>query len=104
MRSHLFATISSGLILITLSSCALLKPYQAELTQGNYIRQEQLDQLAVGQTEEQVIFLLGTPLLTGEKPTERWIYPLFDEENGYRNLVVTFNQQVVTDIQRVLAR
>jgi len=37
--------------------------YQANLSQGNLLKQEDLDQVEVGMTRRQVRFLLGTPMI-----------------------------------------
>lgn len=81
-----------------ISACSLLKPYQAELGQGNFVRAEQIAQLEVGQTAQQVLFILGKPLLSGEDPSQRWIYTLFNEADGYRNLIINFEQGLVSEI------
>ena len=84
--------------ILSISGCSLLSPYQAELGQGNFIREEQRQQLTIGQTPNQVSFLLGTPLLTGEFPQKRWIYPTFDEATGYSKLIIEFENGVVSSI------
>ncbi|NRR31061.1 outer membrane protein assembly factor BamE [Oxalobacteraceae bacterium] len=50
-------------------------PYRPDIQQGNFISEEMLAQLKVGQTRDQVRFLLGTPLLTDIFHGERWDYP-----------------------------
>lgn len=90
----LFSAIS------VISACSVLEPYQAELGQGNFIREEQANQLEIGQTPSQVVFLLGTPLLTGEQREERWIYPVYEAESGYEKLIVSFDAGVVSSITR----
>ncbi|MDC8759494.1 outer membrane protein assembly factor BamE [Janthinobacterium fluminis] len=53
----------------------IFSPYRPVIQQGNFISEEMLAQLKVGQTREQVRFLLGTPLLTDIFHAERWDYP-----------------------------
>jgi outer membrane protein assembly factor BamE len=48
--------------------------YQANLSQGNVLKQEDLDQVEVGMTRSQVRFLLGTPLVDDPFHEERWDY------------------------------
>jgi outer membrane protein assembly factor BamE len=48
--------------------------YQASLSQGNVIKQEDLDQVEVGMTRGQVRFLLGTPLIDDPFHENRWDY------------------------------
>lgn len=76
-----------------LAACGVLTPYQAELKEGNAVLPAQLEQLEVGQNKEQVRFILGTPMLSPERLENRWIYPIYDDDNGYRHLIVDFNEQ-----------
>ncbi|WP_394168814.1 outer membrane protein assembly factor BamE [Saccharospirillum alexandrii] len=94
------ALISSALVSLTLSACTLLTPYQPELKQGNFVKEEQLQQLTPGMSTEQVQFLLGTPMLTGEDPQNRWVYPILDEEGEYRTVTVEFEGSSVARISR----
>ena len=51
--------------------------YQANLNQGNVIKQEDLDQVEVGMTRSQVRYLLGTPMIEDPFHEERWDYIYF---------------------------
>jgi outer membrane protein assembly factor BamE len=55
----------------------LFSPYRPDIQQGNFVSQEMLAQLKVGQTREQVKFILGTPLLTDVFHANRWDYPFY---------------------------
>ena len=55
----------------------VFSPYRPDIQQGNFVSQEMLTQLKVGQTREQVRFLLGTPLLTDMFHADRWDYPFY---------------------------
>ena len=94
------ALISGVLVGLTLSACTLLTPYQPELKQGNFVKEEQLQQLTPGMSAEQVQFLLGTPMLTGETPQNRWVYPILDDKGEYRTVTVEFEGSSVTRISR----
>lgn len=89
------AILAVGFIL---TGCSLLTPYEPELKQGNFVKEEQLRQLQPGMTPEQVNFLLGTPMLSGETPETRWIYPIYETDGQYRNLIVDFDNGRVTHI------
>ncbi len=60
-------------VLLTAGGCV----YQANLNQGNVIKQEDLDQVEVGMTRSQVRFLLGTPLIEDPFHENRWDYVYF---------------------------
>jgi outer membrane protein assembly factor BamE len=55
----------------------IFSPYRPDIQQGNFVSQEMLAQLKVGQTREQVKFLLGTPLMTDVFHADRWDYPFY---------------------------
>jgi outer membrane protein assembly factor BamE len=48
--------------------------YRASISQGNLIKQEDLDQVEVGMTRNQVRFLLGTPMIDDPFHKSRWDY------------------------------
>jgi outer membrane protein assembly factor BamE len=56
--------------LVSASGCV----YQAALSQGNFLKQEELDQVEVGMTRSQVRFLLGTPMIDDPFHQDRWDY------------------------------
>ena len=65
-------SILAALLSLSLSGCFLV--YKLPTRQGNVIDQKQFDLLKVGQTREQVKFLLGTPIATSPFRTDRWDY------------------------------
>jgi len=64
--------ILMSLLVLGLSGCSIV--YKLPTRQGNVIDQKQFDLLKVGQTREQVKFLLGTPIATSPFRTDRWDY------------------------------
>jgi outer membrane protein assembly factor BamE len=59
--------------LIALSGCV----YRATLSQGNFLKQDELDQVEIGMTRNQVRFLLGTPMIDDPFHQNRWDYIYF---------------------------
>lgn len=55
----------------------IFSPYRPDIQQGNFVSQEMLNQLKVGQTRDQVRFLLGSPLLMDAFHADRWDYPFY---------------------------
>lgn len=55
----------------------VFSPYRPDIQQGNFVSQEMLAQLKAGQTREQVMFILGTPLLADIFHADRWDYPFY---------------------------
>jgi len=48
--------------------------YRATISQGNVIKQEDLDQAEAGMTRNQIRFLLGTPMIDDPFHKDRWDY------------------------------
>jgi len=66
--------------LILILFCALLSAgcvYQAALSQGNLLDQEDIDAVEIGMTRGQVRFLLGTPMIDDPFHDDRWDYVYF---------------------------
>lgn len=55
----------------------IFSPYRPDIQQGNFVSKEMLAQLEVGQTRDQVRFILGTPLVTDVFHADRWDYPFY---------------------------
>lgn len=53
----------------------IFSPYRPDIQQGNFVSQEMVAQLKIGMTPDQVVFLLGTPLLNDIFHGQRWDYP-----------------------------
>lgn len=87
--------LSALILALILTACAEFPGvYKVDIEQGNILTQEMIAQLEVGQTKEQVKFVLGSPLLQDSFSNNRWDYAYRlkheDEfiENG--NLVLLF--------------
>jgi outer membrane protein assembly factor BamE len=86
-----------------LSAC-FIRPYKFDITQGNLVTADTVEQLQTGMTEEQVQYLLGTPMLHDVFHTNRWDY-IYYEKPGYgepkrRHLAIYFEQGRVERITR----
>lgn len=75
----------------------VLKPYRADVHQGNLITSEMVMQLEKGMTQPQVQFLLGIPLLRDQFHLNRWDYVYYllrgNGDRQLRKLTVYFNQE-----------
>jgi outer membrane protein assembly factor BamE (lipoprotein component of BamABCDE complex) len=58
--------------------------YKLDINQGNYVTQDMVDKLKVGQTRQQVRLALGTPLLTDAFHDDRWDYIYEYQRHGRR--------------------
>jgi outer membrane protein assembly factor BamE len=90
---------------LLLASAALTSGcvYQAALSQGNLLDQEDIDQVEVGMTRNQVRFLLGTPMIDDPFHDDRWDYVYFlrigrDKAAYKRWISVYFDGENVSEI------
>jgi outer membrane protein assembly factor BamE len=71
MRMRKLLISISILASLSLPACSI---HRADVQQGNVIEQENVDQLKPGITKDQVIFLMGTPLIMDIFRNDRWDY------------------------------
>ena len=79
--------------------------YRANISQGNLIKQDDLDQLEIGMTRNQVRFLLGTPMIDDPFHVDRWDYIYYlrvgREDAGFKRWVtVLFEDGEVIEIRK----
>ncbi|MCL2310581.1 MAG: outer membrane protein assembly factor BamE [Proteobacteria bacterium] len=56
--------------------------YKLDINQGNYLTQDMVEKLKVGQTRQQVRTALGTPLMASAFHADRWDYVYSYTKNG----------------------
>ena len=85
--------------MITISGCQLipenaqLRSYRVLVQQGNVIEESKVDSLKINMTKEQVIFLMGEPVINNIFDKERWDYVYYkkrDPEISQLNMVSIF--------------
>ena len=79
--------------------------YRSTIAQGNLIEQEDLDQVEVGMTRNQVRFLLGTPMIDDPFHRDRWDYIYYlkvgrSDATFKRWVSVIFENDVVAEIRK----
>ena len=81
--------------------------YRAAISQGNLVEQEDLDQVEVGMTRNQVRFLLGTPMIDDPFHAGRWDYVYYlkvgRKDAAFKRWVsIVFDDNVVIEIRKDL--
>jgi len=81
------------------SGCGII--YKQPIYQGNLIDKSDVDQLAVGQSKQQVIALLGTPSVADPFHAQRWDYTATERTDRLgrvhmKNFTVYFDNDQVT--------
>jgi outer membrane protein assembly factor BamE len=89
--------IRKSIILLSLCMSLALASgcvYRAAISQGNLIKQEDLDQAEVGMTRNQIRFLLGTPMIDDPFHKDRWDYVYYlkvgRQDAGFKRWVSIF--------------
>ena len=95
MRNYLLIAA----ITLTVSGCGILS--KQPIYQGNLIEKTNADQLAVGQSKQQVVALLGTPSIADPFHAQRWDYTATERTNrrgttDIKNLTVYFEGDTVS--------
>jgi len=76
MNTKFIMHIKTALIisLCTLSLSACIRPYQPDIQQGNIINNSDLREIRYGMSKQEVLFILGTPMVIDPFNTARWDY------------------------------
>lgn len=79
--------------------------YRIDIQQGNLLEESAIEQAAVGMTKNQIIFLLGTPMVTDTFHEDRWDYTYYlrrgrSREVERRWIIVYFDGDVVSRIEK----
>lgn len=94
--------------LLLILACLAALPgcvFRPTIAQGNIIEQEDVDQLEVGMTRNQVRFLLGTPMIDDPFHVDRWDYVYYvtvgrKSTLGKRWLTIEFAEGRVSEIRK----
>ena len=60
--------------LCTFSLSACIKPFQPAIQQGNIINNSSLQEIESGMSKQEVLYILGSPMLTDPFNSDRWDY------------------------------
>jgi len=79
--------------------------YRANMSQGNIVIEEDLDQVELGMTRNQIRFLLGTPMIDDPFHLHRWDYVYYvkigrRDATAKRWVSILFADDVVSEIRR----
>jgi outer membrane protein assembly factor BamE len=77
--------------------------FQPPMSQGNLLKQEDIDQVEIGMTQSQVRFLLGTPMIDDPFHHDRWDYVYYlkigrQDATFKRWISIEFENERVTEI------
>lgn len=85
-----------------LSAC-FLAPHKVDVQQGNFVDQDMMSKLKLDMTRSQVLFVLGTPLVTDPFHPDRWDYVYLTgkagDVNRKRGITVVFSEDRLVRIE-----
>ena len=85
------------LLIFIISACSTFSFYKVPVTQGNIFEDEDIEKLQVGQSMNQVQFILGSPMIKDPFHSNRWDYlnlvTIGDEKIVEKKLVVIFDDE-----------
>jgi outer membrane protein assembly factor BamE (lipoprotein component of BamABCDE complex) len=100
LRSLLAASALAAAVLAGCSWVPSWGVYKIDINQGNFVTQDLVERLRVGQTKSQVRSLLGTPLVADAFHANRWDYIYRFESSGRlreeHRLSILFDDDKVT--------
>jgi outer membrane protein assembly factor BamE len=99
-RKSIFIVLVLATVLV-MSGCV----YRANISQGNIVEEEDLDQVEVGMTRNQIRFLLGTPMVDDPFRKNRWDYVYYvkigrNDASAKRWISIVFDEDRVSEIRR----
>jgi len=94
----------SLLIIVGTVLSACIRPYQPDIQQGNILNNSDLSQIEVGMSKQEVLFILGTPMIIDPFNESRWDYYYSNknqrsQETITRLITVLFEGDTLVDLQ-----
>ena len=99
MRYRLF--IFLGFLIVTLQACV----YRMDIPQGNEIDASKIEQLKVGMTKKQVVFLLGNAAINDQYHANQahYVYYLYEGDSNQvkvlKKMILTYQSGILQNIQ-----
>jgi len=97
-----------ALFLLALSGCGSIHPYRPDVSQGNLINMDNVNKLRLGMTQDQVIHIMGSPVLQNIFADNRltYIYTLWPNRGPSvrKAVILTFRNNQLVSIKQELPK
>lgn len=80
-KKNLFALPVAAVLMVSMPACSWLSVYKIDIPQGTPITDSKLAQVQVGMSQNQVLYILGSPAFKDTLNPNRWDY-LYDFTAG----------------------
>ncbi|MBO1520631.1 outer membrane protein assembly factor BamE [Oceanisphaera pacifica] len=88
------------LLTLPVTGCSLV--YKVDIPQGNYIESKQVEKLRQGMSQEQVRYLLGSPMSLDGFNKDRWVYLYYfkagHEAPEQQELILNFDNNALISV------
>jgi len=82
MQKRIVACLFLSCFLLTACTVKQLRPYQPDIQQGNVMTQKEVDLLKIGMSKDQVVSILGNPVLYPAFSDNHWAYVYTFQHSG----------------------
>ncbi|WJV54683.1 outer membrane protein assembly factor BamE [Pectobacteriaceae bacterium CE90] len=101
MRCKTLTIVATVVVVMLTAGCSTLEKvvYRPDINQGNYLAPADVAKIHTGMTKQQVVYILGTPMLKDPFGSNTWYY-VFRQQPGHeavkqQTLTLTFNSDGV---------
>jgi outer membrane protein assembly factor BamE len=89
-------------VVVFVSAC--IRPYQPDVQQGNILNNSNIKELRYGMSKQEVLFILGTPMVIDPFNEQRWDYYYSKRNNSTRNTTTRLITAIFDDDKLVALR
>ena len=105
MNTTSLRPVAQASVLIAAGLCLGACIYRIDIQQGNLLEESVIEQVEIGMTRSQVLFLLGSPMVVDSFHQNRWDYTYYFQHGRSRDIerrwfVVYFEGDRVASLDR----